>query len=263
MDDLWKLIADQLSDRVSGPMKFRIVLQPVMATFLAVRSGLADAKSGKDPYFWSFLFTPGHRFDIVKDGWKSVGRLFLLAIILDIIYQIFVQSSFHLRAALIVAYRSGDRALRDRAWTGHAYRFRADDSTTGGTWERAPWRKRRKRRVVRAPMTDHLSSTSKARRPRQSADACAAGAHRRRGRRTHRSAVPAGARTGRPLAKRDHCLGARRAICGSAARHRRLCGGGCHCRVDGLPILAGGSGQRHPSCRVGAARGIAARRRFA
>jgi hypothetical protein len=104
MADLWTLIADQVSDRVSGPMKFRIVLQPIMATFLAVRSGLRDAKSGRSPYFWSLLTTSGHRAEIIKDGWKSVGRLFLLAMILDLIYQIFVQSSFHLRAALFVAF---------------------------------------------------------------------------------------------------------------------------------------------------------------
>ena len=104
MDDLWKLLADQLSDRVGGPLKFRIVLQPLMATFLAIRSGLADAKSGKDPYFWSLLFAPGHRLEIIKDGWKSVGRLFLLAVVLDLVYQILVQSSFHLRASIIVAF---------------------------------------------------------------------------------------------------------------------------------------------------------------
>jgi hypothetical protein len=103
MADLWALIADQVSDRVSGPMKFRIVLQPIMATYLAIRSGLRDAKSGAPPYFWRLLFTPGHRVEIIKDGWKSVGRLFLLAMVLDLIYQIFVQHSFHLRAALFVA----------------------------------------------------------------------------------------------------------------------------------------------------------------
>ena len=64
MDDLWQLFADQLHDRVSGPMKFRIVLQPIMATYFAIRSGLRDAKSGKDPYFWSLLIGRGHRFDI-------------------------------------------------------------------------------------------------------------------------------------------------------------------------------------------------------
>lgn len=103
MDDLWHLIADQISDRVSGPMKFRIVLQPLMATFLAVRSGLRDAKSGARPYFWSLVTTPGHRKEMLKEGWKSIARLFFLAMVLDIVYQIFVQHSFHLRAALLVA----------------------------------------------------------------------------------------------------------------------------------------------------------------
>jgi hypothetical protein len=103
MDDLWSLIADQIQDRVSGPMKFRIVLQPLMATFLAVRSGLRDAKSGARPYFWSLVTTPGHRVEMLKEGWKSIARLFFLAMLLDIVYQIFVQHSFHLRAALLVA----------------------------------------------------------------------------------------------------------------------------------------------------------------
>ncbi len=104
MADLWALIADQVSDRVSGPMKFRIVLQPIMAVFLAVRAGLKDAKSGAPPYFWSLLFTPGHRMEIIKNGWKSVGRLFLLAVTLDVIYQIIVQSSVRPRAAIFVAF---------------------------------------------------------------------------------------------------------------------------------------------------------------
>jgi hypothetical protein len=103
MDDLWHLIADQVSDRVSGPMKFRIVLQPLMATFLAIRSGLRDAKSGARPYFWSLVTTPGQRTEMLKEGWKSIARLFFLAMVLDIVYQIFVQHSFHLRAALLVA----------------------------------------------------------------------------------------------------------------------------------------------------------------
>jgi hypothetical protein len=103
MADLWTLIADQVSDRVSGPMKFRIVLQPIMAAFLAIRAGLKDAKSGAPPYFWRLLSSPGHRMEIIKDGWKSVGRLFLLAITLDLIYQIIVQSRIRPRAALFVA----------------------------------------------------------------------------------------------------------------------------------------------------------------
>jgi hypothetical protein len=103
MDDFWHLIADQISDRVSGPMKFRIVLQPLMATFLAVRSGLRDAKKNARPYFYDLILSPGRRVELIKEGWKSIARLFFLAMVLDIVYQIFVQHSFHLRAALLVA----------------------------------------------------------------------------------------------------------------------------------------------------------------
>ena len=103
MDNFWQLVADQISDRVSGPMKFRIVLQPMMATFLGVRSGMRDAKKGAQPYFWDLLYSPGRRAELIKEGWKSIARLFFLAMALDIVYQIFVQHSFHLRAALLVA----------------------------------------------------------------------------------------------------------------------------------------------------------------
>jgi hypothetical protein len=103
MVDLWALFADNLHDRVSGPLKFRIVLQPIMATLLAVRSGLKDAKSGAPPYFWSLLSTPDHRMERIKDGWKSVARLFFLAVALDLVYQFIVQSSIRPRAAIFVA----------------------------------------------------------------------------------------------------------------------------------------------------------------
>jgi len=51
MGDLLSPIIEDLVARVSGPMKFRLALQPVMAVFYAVRSGLKDAKEGRPPYF--------------------------------------------------------------------------------------------------------------------------------------------------------------------------------------------------------------------
>ena len=46
MEDLLTRIFENLIDRVSGPMKFRLILQPLMATIFAIRSGLKDAKEG-------------------------------------------------------------------------------------------------------------------------------------------------------------------------------------------------------------------------
>ena len=97
-------VGSQLIARVSGPMKFRVVLQPCMAVFFAIRSGLADAKAGKPPYFWALLSDPGQRHAMIKDGWKSVGRVFIFALILDVIYQVIVFHFVYPGEAMIVAF---------------------------------------------------------------------------------------------------------------------------------------------------------------
>jgi len=77
MYHIWDRVGTQLIARVSGPMKFRLVLQPCMAAFFAIRSGLADAKTGKSPYFWTMVSDPNERAELLKDGWKSVGKVFM------------------------------------------------------------------------------------------------------------------------------------------------------------------------------------------
>jgi len=92
-----------LGPRISGPMKFRLVLQPAMALFLAIRSGLKDAREGKPPYFWALFTDAGERRAMLKDGWKSVGKVFVLAIVLDAIYQFIVQRWVYPGEAVLVA----------------------------------------------------------------------------------------------------------------------------------------------------------------
>ena len=103
MDDIWTRIVENMAGRVSGPMKFRLLLQPTMAAIFAIRAGLADAKAGKAAYFWGLVTDPTHRADMVKDGWKSVGKIFVLAIVLDVVYQVIVERFVYPGEALIVA----------------------------------------------------------------------------------------------------------------------------------------------------------------
>jgi hypothetical protein len=104
MDEMWTRIGTDMIDRVSGPLKFRLVLQPLMAAFFAIRSGLADAKAGRSPYFWALLSERGHREYIMKDGFKSVGKVFILALALDVVYQIIVRRFVYPGEAVIVAF---------------------------------------------------------------------------------------------------------------------------------------------------------------
>ena len=103
MEDLLSRIFENLIDRVSGPMKFRLILQPLMATIFAIRSGLKDAKEGKPAYFWALFTDPEHRGDLLRSGWKSVGKVFVIAIIIDFVYQLIVFRWFYPLEALIVA----------------------------------------------------------------------------------------------------------------------------------------------------------------
>ena len=104
MDDIWMRVFDNLVDRVSGPMKFRVFVQPLVAMALAVSAGLQDARSGKPPYFWALFSEAQHRTEMLRDGWKSVGKVFVLALILDVVYQIVVQRLVYPGEAIVVAF---------------------------------------------------------------------------------------------------------------------------------------------------------------
>jgi hypothetical protein len=103
MDGTWTRLVHDLIARTTGPLHFRLVLQPLMASIFAIRAGLKDAKTGKPPYFWSLLSDPAHREDMLKDGWKSVGKVFVLAIVLDVVYQIIAEHFVYPGEAIIVA----------------------------------------------------------------------------------------------------------------------------------------------------------------
>jgi len=93
-----------LGIRLSGPLKFRFILQPGMAIFLAVRSGLKDVKDGKPAYFWALLTgNAAEREAMLKDGWKSMGKLFIAAIVMDLIYQYIVDRWVYPSEAVLVA----------------------------------------------------------------------------------------------------------------------------------------------------------------
>src|SRR3990172_9613330 len=103
MEDFLNRIFENLIGRVSGPMKFRLILQPLMAIIFAVRSGLKDAKEGRPAYFWAIFTDPANRRDMLRDGWKSVGKVFVIAIIIDLVYQIIVFRWFYPLEAVVVA----------------------------------------------------------------------------------------------------------------------------------------------------------------
>ena len=90
-----------LSARLHGPMSFRFLLQPLVALFFAIRDGRKDAREGRAPYFWALFTDPGHRHAMVVSGWKSIGKVFIIAIVLDVVFQYIVFRDFRPIGALL------------------------------------------------------------------------------------------------------------------------------------------------------------------
>jgi hypothetical protein len=103
MEDLLIRVWDGLLSRVGGPMTFRLILQPAMAALLAFRAGLKDAREGRPPYFWTVLTDRAQRVDLLREGWRAIGRVFFLAVIMDVIYQWIVQRWIYPGEMVLVA----------------------------------------------------------------------------------------------------------------------------------------------------------------
>jgi len=103
MQETLTRVWENLGDRITGPMAFRLILQPTIASIVAIRAGWRDAQEGRPPYFWGVLSDPAHRRDLLRQGWKDVGKVFLLAIVLDVVYQLIVAKWVYPFETLIVA----------------------------------------------------------------------------------------------------------------------------------------------------------------
>ena len=103
MEEILKRVWDNLVARASGPMHFRLIIQPAMAGFLAIRAGLRDAREGRPTFLWTAVTNRAHRPELFRQGRKDVGKVFAFAVILDAIYQLIVQRGAYVLETLIVA----------------------------------------------------------------------------------------------------------------------------------------------------------------
>ena len=94
---------EMLIGRWYGPLSFRLLVQPTVAAILGIRAGLADARAGRAAYGWSVLTHSGNRLRLIRDGWKDVAKLFLVALVLDVVYQIIVLERLYPGHTILIA----------------------------------------------------------------------------------------------------------------------------------------------------------------
>jgi hypothetical protein len=94
---------DNLMGRWDGPMSFRFLIQPTIAILIAIRAGWKDARQGEPPFLWAVLSNSHRRPERLRQIWKDVGTVFVIALILDSIYQVVVHAGIYALELLITA----------------------------------------------------------------------------------------------------------------------------------------------------------------
>jgi hypothetical protein len=103
MDEWWLRASHNFAARLDGPFHLRFILQPLMSLVFAFRDGVRDARSGGPAYLWCVFTDSDRRPALLQSGWKSVGRIFLIALAIDVVYQIIALRTFYPGEALLTS----------------------------------------------------------------------------------------------------------------------------------------------------------------
>ena len=94
----------QLFGRFDGPLNLRLILQPCIAAIFGYLDGVKDARSGAPSYFCNVTQVPQpERQALIKHGWASVGKVFILACLFDCIFQYVSYKSVAILPAFTIA----------------------------------------------------------------------------------------------------------------------------------------------------------------
>jgi hypothetical protein len=88
--------------RLVGPGRFRFILQPLIATILGIRNGLADSRAGRPPYLWGVFLHRDLRRELLKSGFQTTVNLLLMGILVDSVVQWLILGVSYSGAALVV-----------------------------------------------------------------------------------------------------------------------------------------------------------------
>ncbi len=103
MDEAIRRGLVNLFARLDGPMHFRFIVQPTVATLLALRAGIRDARAGEPPFLAALLHSRENRRARVRQAWRDIGKVFVVAAALDFVYQVLVHDAVFLLELVVTA----------------------------------------------------------------------------------------------------------------------------------------------------------------
>ena len=95
--------AEHLFARAGGPLNFRLVVMPTVVTVLAILADRRDAREGRPAPLGAFIRDPVERRRLFRSALTDIGRVFIVAVVLDTAYQLWVFRWLYPGEVLVVA----------------------------------------------------------------------------------------------------------------------------------------------------------------
>lgn len=103
LSDIGQRIWLDLMARPDGPFGFRFIVQPIVASLLAIRDGVRDGQTSRQTFLLALVTGSSDRAALMRDAFGTVGRLMVVAIVLDCSYQLIALHALYPGEVLIVA----------------------------------------------------------------------------------------------------------------------------------------------------------------
>ncbi len=106
MDTILEMLSravEQLRGRASDPLHLRLVMMPTVVTIIAIRAGIRDARDGQPAFLWGLITRPAQRKERLLSARSHISRIFIVACVLDTIYQVAFLRAFYPIQVFIVA----------------------------------------------------------------------------------------------------------------------------------------------------------------
>lgn len=104
MDEIITRVWLDLVARTTGPMWFRLALQPLVAIIFGIRAGMRNAREAASHGGKPRSLDPGYRRAMARQGWHDVGKMLIAGVVLDVIFQLIALHTVYPGEALLVGF---------------------------------------------------------------------------------------------------------------------------------------------------------------
>ena len=103
MDEIFARVWSDFVARTTGPMWFRLIIQPAVAAVFGVRAGLRNRRD-RSRSNHAHTLDPAYRRVMFRQALRDVGTVLIAGIGLDAIFQLIALRAFYPLEALVVAF---------------------------------------------------------------------------------------------------------------------------------------------------------------